>query len=245
MNAAADFLARAELNPTEKPEMNIHNDVNTKANEVNIQSTGIAEEELLYILPGECPTEQQLWEEKEAIRQSAKTETHNELENEVLELQTFHKPTAGTINYREGHFKDNAQIRLEQNNDEVLRNLRAKIEGEPYDETEFTQDYRYKHYLQNITRIEIKQDVLTRRYYIDTGMISHCQILLPKQLLDEFLHALHGHNATHPEITKMIQEARQKYYYPCIAKLIRNWVTKCQMCSKTNGSIMTYLKWNY
>ena len=230
MNTAADFLSRAESNPTEKLEMNIRNDVNTKAIEVNIQSTGVAEEELLYILPGECPTEQQLWEEKETIRQSAKTETHNEPENEVSELQTFQKPTAGTINYREGHFKDNAKIRLEQNNDEVLRKLRAKIEGEPYDETQFTQDYRYKHYLQNILRIEIKQDVLTRRYYNDTEMITHYQILLPKQLLDEFFHALHGHNANHPGITKMIQEARQKYYYPCIAKYIRNWVTKCQMC---------------
>ena len=230
MNTAADFLSRAESNPTEKLEMNIRNDVNTKAIEVNIQSTGVAEEELLYILPDECPTEQQLWEEKQTIRQSAKTETHNEPENEVFELQTFHKPTAGTINYREGHFKDNAKIHLEQNNDEVLRNLRAKIEGEHYDETQFTQDYRYKHYLQNIMRIEIKQDVLTRRYYNDTWMITHYQILLPKQLLDEFLHALHGHNANHPGITKMIQEARQKYYYPCIAKYIRNWVTKCQMC---------------
>ena len=113
MNTAADFLSRAESNPTEKLEMNIRNDVNTKAIEVNIQSTGVAEEELLYILPGECPTEQQLWEEKEATRQSAKTATHNEPENEVFELQTFHKPTAGTINYREGHFKDNAKIRLE------------------------------------------------------------------------------------------------------------------------------------
>ena len=129
----------------------------------------------------------------------------------MFELQTFHKPTAGTINYREGHLKDNAKIRLEQNNDEVLGNLRAKIEGEPYDKTEFTQDYRYKHYLQNITRIEIKQDVLTRKYYNDTGMISHYQILLPKQLLDELLHALQGHNANHPGITKMIQEAQQKY----------------------------------
>ena len=61
-------------------------------------------------------------------------------------------------------------------------------------------------------------------------MISHYQVLLPRQLLDEFLHALHGHNANHPGITKMIQEARQKYYYPCIAKHIRSWVTKCQMC---------------
>ena len=61
-------------------------------------------------------------------------------------------------------------------------------------------------------------------------MISHYQIFLPQQLLDEFLHALHGQNANHPEITKMLQQARQKYYYQCIAKYIRTWVTKCQIC---------------
>ena len=55
MNTAADFLSRAESNPTEKLEMNIRNDVNTKAIEVNIQSTGVAEEELLYILPVNAP----------------------------------------------------------------------------------------------------------------------------------------------------------------------------------------------
>ena len=230
MNTAAEFLSRAEVNPTEKLEMNIRNDVTTKAIEVKIQSAGVAEEESLYILPEEVPSEQQLWEEKESLRKTAKDETHNEPKKGVSELQNFHKPTAGTIDYREGHFKDNAKIRLEQNNDPVLRNLRAKIQGEPSDETALTQDYRYKHYLQNIPRIEIRQDILTRRYYNDTGMISHYQILLPRQLLDEFLYALHGHNANHQGITKMIQEARQKYYYPCIAKHIRTWVTKCQMC---------------
>ena len=134
----------------------------------------------------------------------------------MSELQNFDKPTAGTVDYREGHFKGNAKIRLEQNNDPGLPNFRARIEGELYDETEFTQDYRYKHYLQNARRIGI-QNVLTRRYYNDLGMISHYQVLFPKQLLDKVLHALHEHNAN-PGITKMIQEARQKYYYPCIAK---------------------------
>ena len=62
------------------------------------------------------------------------------------------------------------------------------------------------------------------------GMISHYHIRLRKQLLDEFLHALHGHNANHPEYTKMIQEARRKYYCSCIAKYIRIWVTNCQRC---------------
>ena len=131
MNTAADFLSRAETNPTEKLEMNIRNDVTTQAIEVNYQSTGVAEEDTLYVLPDEIPTEQQLWEEKNTKRSMARTETHNDPENEVAELQTFHKPTAGTINYREGHFKDNAKIRLEQNNDQVLSNLRYKLEGEP------------------------------------------------------------------------------------------------------------------
>ena len=94
-------------------------------------------------------------------------------------------------------------------------------------------DYRYHHYLQNITRIEIKQEVLTRKQFTDTGTVSNYQILLPIQLLDEFLQALHGHNSNHPGITKKIQEARQKCYYPCIAKYIKKWVSNCQICIQT------------
>ena len=50
MNTAADFLSRTEINPTEKLEMNLRNDIQTKAIEVNIQSSGIAEEEQLYVV---------------------------------------------------------------------------------------------------------------------------------------------------------------------------------------------------
>ena len=31
----------------------------------------------------------------------------------------------------------------------------------------------------------------------------------------------------------MIQEARHKYYYPCLAKYIKKWVSICQICIKT------------
>ena len=44
------------------------------------------------------------------------------------------------MNNRERHFRDNAKLRLEQNNDPILRNLKAKFEGEPFDESAFTQD---------------------------------------------------------------------------------------------------------
>ena len=94
-----------------------------KAIEVKIQSTGVPEEEPLYILPEETPTEQQLWEEKETLRKAAEMGTHNDSENEGSELQNFHKPIAGIYDYKAGHFKDNAKVHLEQNNDQVLRNF--------------------------------------------------------------------------------------------------------------------------
>ena len=222
MNTAADFLSRTEVNPVKKLEMSIRNDIQTKAIEVNIQSSSIVEEEQIYILPDDEFDENKLWEEKQNVRNQAQTETHNDPENNVTELQQFHKPTSGLNTCSEGHFRDNARIRLEQNNDIVLRNLRAKIEGNPFDENDLASDYRYQHYLQNITRIEIKQEVLTRKYYTDTGTTSHYQILLPAQLQEELLQALHGHNSNHPGITKMIQEVRQKYYYPCVAKYTKN-----------------------
>ena len=69
------------------------------------------------------------------MRNQAQTETHNEPENHVTELQQFHKPTSVLNTCSEGHFRDKARIRLEQNND-VVRNLRAKIEGNPFDEND-------------------------------------------------------------------------------------------------------------
>ena len=233
MNTAADFVSRTEVDPTEKLEMTIHNDIHTKAIEVKIQSSGIVEEEEIYVLPDDKIDENQLWEEKQNIRNQAQTETHNDPENAVSERQQFHKPTSGLISCSSGYFKDSARIRLEQNNNIVLRNLRAKLEGNTFDENELSSDYRYQHYLQNITRIEIKHEVLPRENYTDTGTISHYQILLPIQLLDEFLQALHCHKSNHPGITKMIQEARQKYYYPCMAKYIKKWVSNCQICIQT------------
>ena len=233
MNTAANFLSRTKVNPIEKLEMSIRNDIQTKAIEVNIQSSGIVEEEQIYILPDDELDENKLWEEKQNVQNQAQNETHNDPENNVTEFQQFHKSTSGLNLASEGHFRDNARFRLEQNNDIVLRNLRAKLERNPFNENDLASNYRYQHYLENITRNEIKQEVLTRKYYTDTGTTSHYQILLPAQLLEEFLQAMHGQNSNHPGITKMKQEARQKYYNPCMAKYIKKWVNNCQTCIQT------------
>ena len=152
MNTAADFSSRTEVDPTKKLEMTIRSDVHTKTIEVNIQSSGIVEEEQIYEID-----ENQHWKEKQNVRNQAQTGTHNEPENTVSELQQFHKPTSRLNSASSGSCKDNARSRLEQNNDIVRRNLRSKIEGESFDKNQLASDYRYQHYLQNLSRIENKQ----------------------------------------------------------------------------------------
>ena len=110
MNTAADFLSRTEVNPIEKLEMTIRNNIHTKTIEVNIQSSDIVEEEQIYNLPDDEVDENQLWDLKQNVRNQAQAETHNEPENEVSELQQFHKPTSGLIPVSSGHFRDNARM---------------------------------------------------------------------------------------------------------------------------------------
>ena len=129
MNTAVDFLSRTEINATEKPEMNLRNDIQTKAIEVNIQSSGIAEEEQIHIHPDNEIDEETHWEAKDKIKNKAQNRNTQRTEYGITEIQNFHKSTAGTLNYREGHFRDNPKNRLEQTNDTVLRNLSSKIEG--------------------------------------------------------------------------------------------------------------------
>ena len=53
---------------------------------------------------------------------------------------------------------------------------------------------------------------------------------MPGQLLKVLLQSLHGTAGKHPGISKMMQEIRQKYYFPSIATYVRNWVRDCEIC---------------
>ena len=113
-------------------------------------------------------------------------------------------------------------VPAEQPQDPILRQLKAKIQNEDYSEELLQQDIRYKHYLNNLDRIVLKDEIVTRQYYDETGQVKYHQVLLPKHLLKELLQALHGTAHKHPGISKMLQEIRQKYYYPGIEKHVKN-----------------------
>ena len=62
-------------------------------------------------------------------------------------------------------------------------------------------------------------------------ILVRLQVLLPGQLLKVLLQPLRGTAAgEHPGISKMMQEIRQKYYFPSSATYVRNWVSDCEIC---------------
>ena len=228
MNTAADFLSRLEMDPNEKIILKIREDIPTKPIEVNIESRGIAQEETVFF----DPTDQLETTEKEHWKR--KTEARNAIPSDppVITVSCYyandlHKDTT-IVNIAQ--LTKPSRILIEQDSDPTLLNFKREMLGLPFDEQILLNDARYMHYSRNKRRIVIKDDILYRQYYNNTGEVSHSQALLPGQLLKVFLQSLHGTAGKHPGISKMMQEIRQKYYFPSTATYVRNWVRDCEIC---------------
>ena len=116
-------------------------------------------------------------------------------------------------NFTQKHRRTN-QILLEQSKDPTLLQLKGKIQNEEYSEEILQQDIRYRHYLNNLDRIVLKDEIVTRKEYDETGQIKYHQTLLPKHLSKELLQAIHGTAHRHPGISKMLQEIATKILLP-------------------------------
>ena len=144
-------------------------------------------------MAGKDETEEQYLERKEQSRKKAtESVAHGEPSSMKPSIKVFTKIDGNTTSYSIHGIKANARIRVEQDVDLVLENLKLKIPGQPYDEVLLTTDKRFKHYQAKEDRIILKQGLLFRKYYGETANIKHHQILIPKQLVDEVLRSLHG-----------------------------------------------------
>ena len=233
MNTAADFLSRADTNPKEKIILRIREDIQTTPIEVNIENSNVAQEEQFYFFDeNTIETEDQIWEEKEKNRTSHRA-PHTTTEETPQEITLIEVKQIATKTKETEYIRNNAQIRIEQDTDPVLRNLKLMILKEPYDEQRLKLCPRGQKYLQNLERIHIKDGLLMRKYYGETGEIKYNQILLPEHLVQEILEHHHGKYGRHPGITKVIQQCREKYYFPCLSHTIREKIRHCKDCIQT------------
>ena len=82
--------------------------------------------------------------------------------------------------------KANARKLVEQDVNIVLKNMKLKILGQPYDEV-----------------------LLMRKNFGETGGVKYYQILLPEQLVDEILRSPHGEFGRHTGFSKTIIAYRE------------------------------------
>ena len=231
VNTAADFLSRLELKVTEKIHLKIREDVQTTPIKVSTSSSDVVDEEQFFFTQPDSQdeTEEQILQRKEQSQKNAAEWVVNQEQSSMKpSITEFTKIDGNTTSYSINGIKASARIRVEQDADLVLKNLKLKILGQPHDYVLITMNRRYKHYKANEDRIILKDGLLFRKYYGETGSVKYYQILIPKQLVNEVLRNFPGEFGKHPGITKTIIAYREKYYYPNMAKLIREWVLSCE-----------------
>ena len=229
-NTATDFLSRIDLNPKERIELKLRDDIKVRPIQINLQSTDVADEEQLFFFPDETiQTEEEILLQKKQARQNA-----SEAEPKKIKLiltETAPIPI-NKASHPFGAIKENARIRVEQDSDPVFQAIKRKLICAEYDKQLLQTDRKAKRLLVHENRIIVKDRILMRKYYGECGQTTHHQILIPEHLITELLTAIHGQMGKHSGITKMIQECRPKYYYPGLAKRIKQWVMQCEDCIK-------------
>ena len=190
VNTAADFLSRLELKVTEKIRLKIREDNQTTPIEVTTSSSDVADEEHFFFTQADKNDEsgEQTLERKEQSRQNAKQWATNE-ESPVLKtsVKEFTKIDGNTTSYSMNGIKANARIRVEQDVELVLKNMKLKILGQPQDEVIMMTDSRYKNCKAKEDRIFLKDGLLFRKHFGEAGSVKYYQILIPKQLVNEVL----------------------------------------------------------
>ena len=196
-------------------------------------SSDVADGEQLFFTHADdsIDSEKLTLERKEQSKRNARQWAANE-ESPALKtsVKEFTKIDGNTTSFSMNGIKANARIRVEQEVDLVLKNMKLKILGQPYDEVLIMTDSRYKDYKANEDRIILKDGLLFRKYFGETGSVKYYQILIPMHLFKEVLRSLHGEFCKHPGVYKTIIAYREEYFLPKMAQLIREWVLSCEQC---------------
>ena len=213
INTAADFLSRLELKVPEKIHPKLREDVQTTPIEVSTPSSDVADEEQFFFTQtdGQDETEEQNLQRKEqSQKKAAEWVLHQEQSSMKPSFKEFTKIDGNTTSNSINGTKASARIRVDQDSDLVLKSLKLKILGQPHDDVLLATDRRFKHYKANEERIILRDGLLFRINYGETGRVKYYQILIPKQLVNEVLRNLHGEVCKHPGITKTIIAYNQK-----------------------------------
>ena len=208
-NTAVDFLSRIDLNPKERIELKLRDDITVRPIQVNLQSADVADEEQFFFLPDETTeNEEEILLQEEQARQNARDEGTTKIKVAIKETTSIPISKASYT----GAIKENARIRVEQDSDPGFKAIKRKLLCEVHDKHLIQTNTTAKRHLIHENRLIVKDSIPMRKYYGECGQVTHHQLLIPEHLNTELLKAIHGQMGKHPGLTKMIQECKSKYY---------------------------------
>ena len=126
---AADFPFQLELKVAEKIRLKIREDVQTTPNEVTTSSSDVADEEQFFFKQpdDQDETEEQILQRKEQSGEKAAEWVANQEPSSLKpSIKEFTKIDGNTTAYSLHGIKANARIRVEQDADLVLKNLKLQ-----------------------------------------------------------------------------------------------------------------------
>ena len=184
-------------------------------------------------------TEEQIWERKLRARKKINDDNNDKpntdhtttettpSEQEVTIFQTEVLVTRTLPETTNEHDAPLKTMRQQQDQDNVLRNYKLRLLKDTYNEQLLASDPSTARYSAQDSRIILKDGLLYRQYYDHAGKGKFLQILLPEHLVESFILAHHGQAGKHPGIAKVIQQCREKYYYPGMAAMIAHHISRC------------------
>ena len=176
VNTAAEFLSRLELKVMEKIHLKIREDVQTTPIEVSTSSSDVADEGQFFFTQtnSQDETEEQFLQRKEqSQKKAAEWVVNQEPPSMKPSIKEYTKIDGNTTSYSINGIKASARIRVEQDADLVLKNLKLKILGQPHDDVLLATDRRFKNYKENEDRIILKDGLLVWKYYGETGSVKY------------------------------------------------------------------------
>ena len=129
VNTAADFLSRLELKVTERIHLKIRENVQTTPIEVTTSSSHVADEEQFFFThtDDQDETEEQILQRKEKSSEKAvEWVVNREPSSMKPSMKELTKIDGNTTSYCPHRIKANARIRVEQDADLLLKNLKLK-----------------------------------------------------------------------------------------------------------------------
>ena len=139
---------------------------------MSTSSSDVADEQQFFFTQPDSQdeTEEQILQRKEqSQKNAAEWVVNQELSSLKPSINELTKIDGNTTSYSIIGIEASARIRVEQDADLVLKNLKLKILGQPDDDVLLATDRRYKHYKLNEDRIILKDGLLFRKYYGETG----------------------------------------------------------------------------